>query len=235
MLSVNNLDLNASPEYPYPNNAKWLTSNDNITAKLFHIKSIEDYLRACALFPLYTKVKYPERENTSIECVKKMMDVYSKFNIWRKELCEKTGFNQKDLISSEIKEPLKFFDKDNNPVKIIFTKDKNRLDENITRIAKYERSKVSYSGKDAIIFMNQICEYILGRIKEYAHFSRPSKEDMIAGIDYNAMRSSGYDGIYIHTKALSEGNDIEVHSNLYKMVDSLLYWTEETICLWNYS
>ncbi len=73
----------------------------------------------------------------------------------------------------------------------------------------------------------------MDKIKEDSKYAT-NTEDTIVGIDYNAMRSAGYKGFYIHKSAVEEAKKIPEDTALYRIVDPLLFWVGETVCVWRH-
>jgi hypothetical protein len=256
-------DLNDSCEYPYyPNKGMWLSpvietetgvtsvwdlekeSDDDIDiaptkiytlkedAKLFHFRSVADYTRAYGTFPLFMKKKeyiytqYVDKSEYFSNEIAKWMDIYSKFSTWKNE------FSNADLASNTLKEPLCFTDAKDNIIRLIASEDTDGSlifqDDSLEAITGYMGSK------DAIVRLKQVCDYIIRNIKKMSKCISPSPDDTIIGIDYNAMRSAGYKGIYIHKSAVEEARSVKEGSPLYEIIDPLLFWAGETVCVWKY-
>jgi len=213
-------------------------------ANLYHIRTLSDYTFAYGMFPLFMKEhkyiydQYVEKSEYMAKKIAGWMDIYNTFKTWKTELCEKTGISDIGLKSNVVKEVLHFTDSDNNAIKLRVVNDNDGMLDfkytDLEYITGYTRHKKSYNNKDAITLLKQICDYIIRYIKKMSRVIKPSPDDTIIGIDYNAMRDAGYTGIYIHGTAVEEARTVKEENPLYEIVDPLLYWSAETICVWNY-
>jgi len=250
-------DLNNNPEYPYyPDGGIWLSSIIESTpnqgricmlsegSKLFHFRSLSDYIHAYGTFPLFMKnhdyfyKQYMDKSEHFTNEIAKWMDIYHRFSTWKKELYIESGILDTSMSSNVIKEPLHFTDADNTIVKLQVVFDKDGVPDfqetHLGRITGYVRSKKSYNKKEAILLLKQICDYIIRYIKKMSKIISPSPDDNIIGLDYNAMRSVGYKGIYIHSSVIDEALSIKEDSPIYRIINPLLYWSPETVCIWDY-
>lgn len=213
-------------------------------ANLYHIRSLSDYTFAYGMFPLFMKEhkyiydQYVEKSEYMAKKIAQWMDIYNTFKTWKTELCEKTGISDIGLNSNVLNKPLHFTDSHNNIIDLRVVIDSNGMfdfkNTDLEYITGYIRQKKSYNNKDAIILLKQICDYIIRYIKKISRTIKPSPEDTIIGIDYNVMRDAGYTGIYIHRTAVEEARKVPVENPLYEIIDPLLYWSAETICVWSY-
>jgi hypothetical protein len=53
-------------------------------------------------------------------------------------------------------------------------------------------------------------------------------------IDFNKMRSAGYEGLYFHESALDDATSISPDDEKYESAGMLSVWGTEAICVWSY-
>lgn len=234
-------DVDETASEPKPTKVYTLPEND----RLYHFRTVNDYIRAYMKYPLYLspnrddEFDYDKKgEQGLINTICKMADSYTIFSGFLKEMCQKSGIMEKDVSSDELKKPLKFLYSDDDEVDIEPGIDKDGKpafrDCMLRFVRSYAPNDDAYSPKDAIIYLKQICAYILKSMKQMSRSVRPATEDTIIGIDYNKMRADGYKGFYVHSSAVEEAKSIQDGHPHYDIIDPLHYWYGETICVWAY-